>query len=203
MTARTSLADCPRAELAATAERSCGRPPSGVRGIRRGAQHAAPEEAADFEVAEQEGSFVESLPAEPVRDFFVALAGVAGATGGNDVVEGVAPATGDRQDTVALQRSVGRTAVRAPGPRVLQRSPLAVGEVVNHALQSTLAAQVRAGLATPSHSHPRRLRLHRRLMAEAHRRGTRRSVPAPPTPAAQMRMAPTRATMDRWKHSRG
>jgi hypothetical protein len=69
-----------------------------------------------LKVAHQEGSLVEPLPSEPAGHFRVALTGVARTARRHDIVERVSPATGDREDAVALQRFVGGAAVRTPSP---------------------------------------------------------------------------------------
>jgi hypothetical protein len=91
-------------------------------------------------VAEQEGARVEAFQAEPGGPFVIALAGVAGAARGHDLVEGVAPAAGEGQHAVALQWLVGFAAVHADAPRVVERGPLVVAEVVLDAIHAALAS---------------------------------------------------------------
>ena len=95
--------------------------------------------APDLLVPHQERPLVQPLAPEPAGDLVVALAGVAGPARRRDVVERVAPAPGDRQHAVALQRPVGRAAVGAAAPRRLERGPLLVAEVVLDALHPALA----------------------------------------------------------------
>ena len=116
------------------------------------------ERRVDLEVAQQEGALVEPLPPQPAGDLVVALAGVAGAAGRHDVVERVAPAAGERQHAVALQRLVGRAAVRAATPRRLERGPLLVAEVVLDAIHPALASAGGPGLATSIDRHRRQRR---------------------------------------------
>jgi hypothetical protein len=78
------------------------------------------EESADVDVALEEGALVEALATEPGGDLVVALAGVARAAGGDDVVERVATAPRQGQHAVLLQRLAGDAAVGAPAPGVPQ-----------------------------------------------------------------------------------
>ena len=51
------------------------------------------ERRADLKMAQEKGALIEPLSPQPTGDLVVPLAGVAGATGRHDVVQGVAPAT--------------------------------------------------------------------------------------------------------------
>ena len=90
-------------------------------------------------MAAEEGGFVEALAAEPVGHLLVALTGVAGAAGGDDVLEGVAASAGDGQDAVALEGRAGGAAVGAAAPGILESGPLAGAEVVLDAGHAALA----------------------------------------------------------------
>src|SRR5215207_8364786 len=115
-----------REVTSATGARSAGGEPLG-------------EDRPDLDVPRQERALVQPLAPQPAGHLVVALAGVAGAAGRGDVVEGVAPAPGDGQHAVALQRRAGRAAVRAATPRRLQRRPLPGAEVVLDPLHPALA----------------------------------------------------------------
>jgi len=107
----------------------------------------------------QKGSLIEPLPPKPAGDFVVALARVAGAARGDDVVERVATASRNSEDAVALQWLVGLAAVRAACPGGLECGPLHIGEVVNHSIQPAFATACGPGLATPTYGHWRSVRL--------------------------------------------
>ena len=111
------------------------------------------ERGVDLEVAQEEGALVETLSPEPTSDLVVALARVAGAARRRDVVERVSTAAGQRQNAVALERLVGRTAVRASAPRVLQRRPLPGAQVVLHTSHAALALARTSRLPTPIDRH--------------------------------------------------
>src|SRR4051812_14799193 len=104
-------------------------------------------------MAQQEAALIELLPTEPGGHLVVALAGVARATSRYDVVERVAPASGDRQHAVALERVVGPSAVRAAAPRRLDRRPLRVAEVVLDAIHPTFALARGLGCARSLDRH--------------------------------------------------
>ncbi len=104
------------------------------------------EHCPDLKVAKQEGALVEPLSPQPARDFVVALAGVAGATGRHDVVQRVTPATRQRQHAVALQRLFGHAAVGAATPS-LEPGPLLVAEIVLDAIHRRL--RLRRALGGP------------------------------------------------------
>src|SRR4029079_8692629 len=63
----------------------------------------------------------------------------------------------DGEHAVALQGRVRRTAVRATAPRVLERGPLLVAEIVLDAVHPALASPRRPDLATSSPRHRRRV----------------------------------------------
>lgn len=109
-------------------------------------------------VAEEEGAFVATGAAEPGGDLFVALAGVAGGAGGDDVFESVATAAGDGENTVALEGLAGGTAVGAAAPRLLKGGPLGGGEVVIDAVHSAFAPAGRTGGAGATEGHGYRVR---------------------------------------------
>ena len=115
---------------------ACGMEPQRKRGV-------------DLQVAQQERALVEPFSPQPAGHLVVALAGVAGAAGRHDVVERVAPATGERQYAVALQRLVGRAAVCAATPSRLECVPLLVAQVMLDAIHPALASAGGPGLATP------------------------------------------------------
>ncbi len=108
---------------------------------------------ADFQVTFEEGPLVESFPTQPACHFVIALTGVAGAACGGDVVERVAPTTGQSEHAVALQRLVGCPAVCASTPRDLQRCPLLCAEVVIDTVHPSLSAARRPRCATPTERH--------------------------------------------------
>lgn len=56
----------------------------------------------DLEMPEQESTFIEAFPPQPTGDLVIAFAGIAGATCGDDVVQGIASSTGQCQYAVAL-----------------------------------------------------------------------------------------------------
>ena len=103
------------------------------------ARHGGRERGPDLEVTEEEGAFVEPLPPHPAGDLGVALAGVAGAAGGHDVVERVAPAAGEGEHAVALEWSVGGAAVGTATPGRLERGPLFVAEIVLDPIHAAFA----------------------------------------------------------------
>lgn len=112
----------------------------------------------DLEVAQQEGPLVEPLSPEPAGDLLVALAGVACAAGRHDVVERVSPAPRDGEYAVALQRLVGRTAVRAPTPSRLECRPLLIAQVVLDAIHAAFASAGGASLPTTIDRHSNSVR---------------------------------------------
>ncbi len=82
-------------------------------------------------MAEKERPLVQLLSTEPCRDFTVVLARVARGASRNDILEGVAPAPGDRHHAVTLKGFVGGSAVGTTRlPCLEQRVPLVVGEVI-------------------------------------------------------------------------
>src|SRR5688572_29932675 len=97
------------------------------------------EQRRDLGVTGQERLLVKPAPAHPRGDLVVALARVARATRRRDVVQRVAAAAREREDAVALERRLSRTAVGAPTPRRLQCSPLLGAQVVLDALHAALA----------------------------------------------------------------
>jgi hypothetical protein len=86
--------------------------------------HRGGEGGADLGVAEEEGGFRQAFAAEPGGDLFVALAGIARGAGGDDVVEGVAAASGEGEDAVALKGEAGGATVGAAAPGLLEGGPL-------------------------------------------------------------------------------
>ncbi len=106
----STATSCPASATQATASSapnsSCGR----CRWLRGEPQREC---CLDLDVTQQEGALVEPLAPQPAGDLVVAFAGVAGAAGRGDVVEGVPPAARQCLYAVALQRLVGRTAIRA------------------------------------------------------------------------------------------
>lgn len=101
----------------------------------------------DATVAEEKEAFVEAFPAQPAGDLVVALTGVAGGAGGDDVGERVASASGEREDAVAVEGLRVGAAIGAAAPGVLERLPLLGGEVVLDALHAALAAASGSGFA--------------------------------------------------------
>src|SRR5699024_10149239 len=101
----------------------------------------------------EERALVEALAAHPPGDLVVALARVARAARGHDVLGGVAPAAGDGKDAVLLERDPVRAAVRAALPRLEERLPLGGREVVRHGGETPLAASgVRRGARAGRHA---------------------------------------------------
>ena len=96
---------------------------------------------------------VEPPSPQPAGDFVVALAGVAAAAGGHDVVERVTPTARDRQHAVALQGLVGHSTVRAASPSIPERGPLLIAEIVLDAIHAAPASTGGDGLATSAARH--------------------------------------------------
>jgi len=105
------------------------------------------ERFSDLGVAEEELALVEALAAEPGGDFFVALAGIAGGAGGDNVIESVAAAAGNGEDAIALERFVGNTAVGAAGPRLLDGFPMLGAQVVLNSSHASFATASGTGFA--------------------------------------------------------
>jgi hypothetical protein len=115
--------------------------------------HRGGEGGADLGVAEEEGGFWQAFAAEPGGDLFVALAGIAGGAGGDDVVEGIAAAAGEGKDAVALEGDAGGAAVGAAAPGLLEGGPLFGAKIVFDALHAALAAAGGAGAAGAAGRH--------------------------------------------------
>jgi hypothetical protein len=104
-------------------------------------------------VANEKRSLVESLATHPTRHFIVALTGVARTTRRHDVVERVATAARQRQNTIALQGLVGHAAIGTATPLVLERRPLSNAEVIVNVVHPTLAFTSRSRLPTSIDGH--------------------------------------------------
>lgn len=115
--------------------------------------HRGGEGGADLGVAEKEGGFWQAFAAEPGGDLFVALAGIAGGAGGDDVVEGIAAAAGEGKNAVALEGDAGGAAVGAAAPGLLEGGPLFGAKIVFDALHAALAAAGGAGAAGAAGRH--------------------------------------------------
>ena len=112
---------------------------------------------ADLDVSKEEGALVEAFPAQPTRDFVVALARIARAACRYDVGKGVPTATRHRQHAVALQRRGRLAAVRTAAPCLLQGRPLIGGEIVLDALHAPLASRRCPRPARPTRGHEPRV----------------------------------------------
>lgn len=89
-------------------------------------------------MAHKKRALVELLTTQPSSDFTVVLAGIAGSTCRNDVLERVPTTPGDGLNAVTLQSGAITAAVSASAPRVHQFVPFEVGEVVVDAGKSVL-----------------------------------------------------------------
>lgn len=98
-------------------------------------------------VAEEELALVEAFAAEPGGDFFVALTGVAGGAGGDDVIERATAAAGDGEDAVALEGLVGDNVVGAAEPSLLDRFPVLGAQVVLDGSHAAFASASGVGFA--------------------------------------------------------
>jgi hypothetical protein len=112
---------------------------------------------ADLHVARQEHALVEPLSAQPGCHLVIALARVARSACRHHVVYRVSPASGDCQDTVALQWAGRRAAVGATVPRDLERRPFFVGEIVEDQIHPALPPAGSSRPATSTARHQKSL----------------------------------------------
>jgi hypothetical protein len=107
----------------------------------------------NLDVAKEERSLVKSFAPHPARYFVVALTGVARTTRGHNVVERVATAARQRQNTIALHWLVGHATIRTATPLVFERRPLSNAEVVLNVVHTTLAFTSRPRLPASINGH--------------------------------------------------